>query len=95
MASRSLGPRCRPTWTTDRRRRSRLKGKKSTWARLSGDTLTVNQLVVSEDGQWDVTVYERTLSDGDRMKSSFTRIRNGAVTRQARLDMQLGSRSTR
>ena len=71
-----------------------LKGKKSTWARLSGDTLTVNQLVVSEDGQWDVTVYERTLREGDQMKSSFMRIRNGAVTRQARLDMQLGSRST-
>ncbi len=85
----------KPGYFVDVKSGDPLKGKKSTWARLSGDTLTVNQLVVSEDGQWDVTVYERTLSDGDRMKSSFTRIRNGAVTRQARLDMQLGSRSTR
>ena len=72
-----------------------LKGKKSTWARITGDALTINQLVVAADGQWDVTTYERTLSGSDRMKLLFTRIKNGAVARQARLEMQLASRSTR
>jgi len=72
-----------------------LKGKKSTWARISGDSLTINQLVVGDDGSWDVTTYERTLSGADKMKLLFTRITNGTVARQARLDMQLGSRSTR
>ena len=31
-----------------------LDGKKTTWARIAGDTLSINQLVVAEDGQWDV-----------------------------------------
>jgi hypothetical protein len=62
-------------------------GKKTTWARLAGDTLTINQLVVADDGQWDVTIYERTLKDKDAMELFFTRITNGKVARQASLKM--------
>jgi hypothetical protein len=64
-----------------------LQGKKTTWARVAGDTLTINQLVVSEDGQWDMTVYDRTLKGNDNMNLSFTRFTNGAVGRQAKLSM--------
>jgi hypothetical protein len=64
-----------------------LQGKKTTWARVAGDTLTINQLVVSEDGQWDMTVYDRTLKGNDNMNLSFTRFTNGTVGRQAKLSM--------
>lgn len=64
-----------------------LDGKKTTWARLSGDTLSISQLVIGEDGQWDVTVYDRKLKGADQMTLAFTRITNGAIARQASLAM--------
>ncbi len=64
-----------------------LEGKKTTWARLAGDTLSISQLVVAGDGQWDMTVYDRTLKDADHMALSFTRIANGTISRQAKLSM--------
>lgn len=63
------------------------EGKKTTWARISGDTLTITQLVIADDGQWDVTVYERTLKGTDQMGLAFKRISNGTVARQAALAM--------
>ena len=63
-------------------------GKKTTWARVTGDTLSISQLVVAEDGQWDVTVYDRTLKGTDDMALAFTRITNGAIARQASLTMK-------
>lgn len=64
-----------------------MDGKKTTWARISGDTLSINQLVVQDDGQWDVTVYDRTLKSADQMALAFTRITNGQIARQASLAM--------
>ena len=64
-----------------------LDGKKTTWARLTGDTLSISQLVVAVDGQWDMTVYDRTLKDADHMSLLFTRISNGTIARQAKLSM--------
>ncbi len=64
-----------------------MDGKKTTWARLAGETLTINQLVVADDGQWDMTVYERTLKDAGHMSTSFVRIANGTIARQAKLAM--------
>jgi len=64
-----------------------LDGKKSTWARIAGDTLSINQLVVAADGQWDVSVYDRTLKDPKTMELQFTRITNGKIARQASLKM--------
>jgi hypothetical protein len=64
-----------------------MDGKKTTWARVSGNTLSIAQLVVAEDGQWDVTVYDRTLKDADKMTLAFTRITNGSIARQASLAM--------
>lgn len=62
-------------------------GKKTTWARLAGETLSITQLVIADDGQWDVTVYDRSLKGADNMTLAFTRITNGAVARQASLAM--------
>lgn len=84
----------KPGYFVDVKAGDPLKGKKSTWARIAGDALIITQLVVADDGQWDVTIYNRALKGSDQMKLTFTRIRNGAVTREARLDMQLDSRGT-
>lgn len=64
-----------------------MDGKKTTWARVSGDMLSIAQLVVADDGQWDVTVYDRTLKGGDQMTLAFKRITNGTIGRQASLAM--------
>jgi hypothetical protein len=49
--------------------------------------LSITQLAVAEDGQWDLTVYDRTLKDGDQMALAFTRMTNGTIARQASLAM--------
>jgi hypothetical protein len=54
---------------------------------ISGDTLQINQLVIGDDGTFDVTVYKRTLKDADHMNLEFTRFANGAIARQATLAM--------
>lgn len=64
-----------------------MEGKKTTWARISGDMLSIAQLVVADDGQWDVTVYDRTLKGGGQMTLAFTRLTNGTIARQASLAM--------
>ena len=64
-----------------------LDGKKTTWARISGDMLSIAQLVVADDGQWDATVYDRTLKGPDQMTLAFTRVTNGTIARQASLAM--------
>jgi hypothetical protein len=64
-----------------------LEGKKTTWARISGDMLSIAQVVVAEDGQWDATVYDRTLKGHDQMTLAFTRVTNGTIARQASLLM--------
>jgi hypothetical protein len=77
----------KPGYYIDVKAGNALAGKKTTWARVSGDTLTINQLVVQEDGQWDVSVYDRTLKDPNTMDLAFTRITNGKIARQASLRM--------
>lgn len=64
-----------------------LEGKKTTWARVTGATLSITQLVVADDGHWDVTIYDRTLKDQNEMTLAFTRITNGAIARQASVAM--------
>ena len=86
-AELTFKPGGKPGYFVEMKSGNALDGKKTTWARLSGDTLTINQLVVSDDGQWDVSVYDRTLKDKDTMELVFTRITNGKTTRQASLKM--------
>ncbi|MBI1212672.1 MAG: hypothetical protein GC190_14500 [Alphaproteobacteria bacterium] len=77
----------KPGYFVDVKAGNPLDGKKSTWARVAGDTLSINQLVVGDDGQWDVSVYDRTLKDQNSMELAFTRITNGKIARQASLKM--------
>lgn len=55
-----------------------LEGRPFAWARISGNTLTVNVLTISETGDYTVQTYDRTLSDGG-LALSFVRRRNGDV----------------
>jgi hypothetical protein len=86
-ATLTFKPSGKPGYFVEVKSGNALDGKKTTWARVSGDTLTINQLVVADDGQWDVSVYDRTLKDKDTMELAFTRITNGKIARQASLRM--------
>lgn len=86
-AELTFKPGGKPGYFVDVKAGNPLDGKKSTWARISGDTLSINQLVVADDGQWDVSVYDRTLKGAQNMELFFTRITNGKVARQASLKM--------
>jgi len=57
-----------------------LKGESLTWARLEHPTLTVNQLVPSERGGFEVLSYERTLSE-EGMELVFKRLVDGEEVR--------------
>ena len=76
-----------PNVYTDVKSGSATDGKKTTWARIWGSTLSITQLVIAEDGQWDVTIYDRSLKDADHMNLAFKRITNGTVAREAALSM--------
>ena len=52
------------------------KGDPFIWARLSGDTLTVYALHITDKGGYDMQVYDRTLT-ADGMNVHFTRLREG------------------
>lgn len=77
----------KPGVYTDVKSGDAMDGKKTTWARLTGNSLIITQLVIADDGQWDVTVYDRALKDADHMNLAFKRITNGSIARQAALAM--------
>ena len=58
-----------------------LKGNPYVWAIIDGKTLTVNSLLVFEDGGYEIQTYERTLIDGG-MSLDFSRVRNGDVLKK-------------
>ena len=87
-AELTFKPGAKPGFFIDLKSGNALDGKKTTWARLSGDTLIINQLVVTDDGHWDVSVYERTLKGKDDMELFFTRFTDGKIARQASLKMR-------
>lgn len=51
------------------------------WATLKGATLTVNALLIIQDGGYELQTYERTLIK-EGMKLTFTRLRNGERLKQ-------------
>lgn len=53
-----------------------IKGDPYVWARIDGNTLTVHAMIVTDDGGYEMQVYDRTLSDGG-LKLKFSRIRDG------------------
>ena len=50
------------------------------WARISGKTLSVFNIIINDDGGYEMQVYHRTLTD-DGMKVEFQRIRDGVPQR--------------
>jgi hypothetical protein len=55
-----------------------LKGDPYIWARIAGRTLTVHAMLITDDGGYEMQVYERTLTEGGSgMSIKFTRNRDG------------------
>ena len=50
------------------------------WARISGKTLSVYNIIINDDGGYEMQVYHRTVTD-DGMKVEFQRIRDGVPQR--------------
>ncbi len=57
-----------------------LKGDPYVWAGIKGDTLTVHALLITDDGGYEMQVYERTLTK-DGLLLNFSRIRDGTPLR--------------
>ncbi|MDP6787575.1 MAG: hypothetical protein QGI13_10655 [Rhodospirillales bacterium] len=53
-----------------------LKGEPYVWGRLHGSTLTVHAMMVTEDGGYEMQVYDRTLT-ATGLDLTFSRIRDG------------------
>lgn len=53
-----------------------LKGDPFVWCRIAGRTLTVYALQITDDGGYDLQVYDRTLRDGG-LDLKFTRLDEG------------------
>jgi hypothetical protein len=53
-----------------------LKGEPYVWADISGPTLTVHALLITDDGGYEMQVYQRTLT-ASGMSLKFSRNRNG------------------
>ena len=51
------------------------------WARLSGKTLSVFNIIINDDGGYEMQVYHRSLTDDGGMKVEFQRIRDGVPQR--------------
>ncbi|MEQ8968418.1 MAG: hypothetical protein RID91_21545 [Azospirillaceae bacterium] len=63
---------------------SPLDGEILSWARLHGRTLSVYQMMLNEEGGFDIAHYDRTLEGGDRMALVFRRLRDGQEIRAVR-----------
>ncbi len=57
-----------------------LQGDPYFWAGIDGDTLTVHALMITDDGGYEMQVYERTLKE-DGLLLKFTRNRDGLLAR--------------
>ena len=58
-----------------------LKGEPYVWARINADTLTVYAMIITEDGGYEVQVYERTRTTKG-MDLRFSRLRNGVPLKE-------------
>lgn len=60
-----------------------LKGEPYVWARISGDTLFVYAMLITEEGGYEMQVYERTLTPNG-MELIYSRVRDGQMMRTVR-----------
>ena len=51
------------------------------WARIRGKTLSVFNILINDDGGYEMQVYRRTLTDDGNMRVEFLRIRDGEPQR--------------
>ncbi len=51
------------------------------WARIRGKTMSVFNIIVTEQGGYEMQVYHRTVKDGDAMTVEFSRVRDGEPLR--------------
>jgi hypothetical protein len=51
------------------------------WARIHGKTLSVYNIIINDDGGYEMQVYHRTLVGDDGLKVEFQRIRDGSPQR--------------
>ncbi len=58
-----------------------MTGEPYVWARIEGKTLTIHALHITEEGGYELQIYDRTLTP-DGMDLRFSRIRNGNVLKQ-------------
>ena len=58
-----------------------LKGDPYVWCRIAGRVLTLYSLQITDDGGYDLQIYERTLQ-GERMSLHFTRLREGEAPKE-------------
>jgi hypothetical protein len=57
-----------------------MRGEPYVWARLAGDALTVHAMLITEEGGYEMQVYERRLIE-DGLSLSYRRVRDGEVLR--------------
>ena len=60
-----------------------LQGEPFVWARLEDDTLSVFSLIITEDGEYHLQEYHRTLADGG-LELLFRRLTRGEQQREVR-----------
>jgi len=51
------------------------------WARLRGKTLSVYNIIINDDGGYEMQVYHRTITEDGGMRVEFQRIRDGVPQR--------------
>ncbi|GJL81093.1 MAG: hypothetical protein DHS20C01_07270 [marine bacterium B5-7] len=58
-----------------------MKGDPYFWAHINGDTLTVNALLINDDGGYEILTYDRTVTDKG-LDLRFNRFSNGVAQRE-------------
>lgn len=59
-----------------------LAGDPFVWARIHDRTLTVYALMITDEGSYDMQVYDRTLLENGDLDLTFTRILDGSLNRE-------------
>ncbi|GGO75710.1 hypothetical protein GCM10011348_01150 [Marinobacterium nitratireducens] len=59
-----------------------LAGDPFVWARIHGKTLTVYALMITDEGSYDMQVYDRELRDDGDLNLAFTRFLDGSMNRK-------------
>lgn len=64
-----------------------IKGDPYVWAHVHGKTLTVQAMVITDDGGFEMQTYDRTLTDNG-LKLNFSRVRDGERLRAITATLQ-------